>query len=158
MSDPFASIFGARGNHAGIIHEIRIGQHQEARQRAIEAYRAGIALPDVHIADRTDTSQVIKVVGEDGQEMTMERRRELMEKSGKRPMFNPDGTPTGEVYTNAFDPLVEPERFGKSAEENRPPIRIVKPRELDITAVIQEVEARKVDLTKLDGYEGIQAS
>lgn len=158
MSDPFASIFGAKGNFAGVIHEIRISAHQQARQQAIDAYKAGIALPDVHIADRTKPIGPLKVVGEDGQEMTVERRRQLMEAAGKRPMFNPDGTPTGEVYTNAFDKVVEPERFGKSAEENRHTMRVVKPVELDILKVVQEVETSRVDLTSVEGYEGIQGA
>lgn len=135
MVDPFFNGGGeiVSGGSVGVVRRISMVQLQ--KEKAISAYRRNIALPDVHIADR-DEEYVPKVVGEDGEELTIERRRQLM--AGKKPMFDSKGEETQEVYTDKFDEDIEAEPLGKTAVENRPGIRVVRPRELEIKLDIDE--------------------
>ena len=144
-SDFSASFLGMGSNidPIGIVHEH--SRVQEMRERALSAYRNNIALPDVYIADRTRDFQA-KVVGEDGEEMTVERRAALMREAGVKPMFDENGDPTDQSYVSgdetsalrqsAFDSVIESERLGKSAEDNREETRIIQPRELDISDIV----------------------
>lgn len=126
MADPFSFLGKSGGVSSGVYQSVDV--QQLARQKAIEAYRQGIAAPDVHIADRFDETQPL-VLGEDGKPLTPERVRQLMKEAGVKPMFDQDGKPTGEVYTDKFD-TIESERIGESAERGRHPVRVVKPKAL----------------------------
>jgi len=133
----------------------RINQQQEARQRAVDAYRRNILLPDVALADRrVPYTPVIK--GEDGLEITAERRAQIMAEAGVKPMFALDeagiARPTGETYGDKFD-HVTPERLGESAEKNRHEMMIVLPRELtdeDITSAQEEMTGRAMWIGELE--------
>lgn len=131
MSDPFTNSGGSICGGGGIAATDTISAVRLARENAISAYRNNIALPDVHVADREEEF-VPLVVGEDGQELTLERRRQLMEEAQVAPMFDSDGKSTGQLYTGVFDDVVTPERLGKTAEANRHGYRFVQPRELEI--------------------------
>lgn len=129
---------GSNIDPVGIVHQH--SQIQEQRERAISAYRNNIALPDVYIADRTSDYQA-PTVGEDGQEMTLERRAQLMKEAGASPMFDQQGNPTGAAYVtdaeqSVFDQVIQSERLGQSAEANREEIRVVQPRELDMLEIV----------------------
>jgi len=150
MSDPFSNTGGSSfGNSEEVPLIHTVSPSREASERAISAYRHNIALPDVHVADRHQ-EYVPVVVGEDGQELTPERRRQLMEQAGVQPMFDEHGKPTGQTYvvmgdegaSSPFDEHIEPERIGLSAERNRPNPRVVRPREFDIRADIDEDTVR----------------
>lgn len=147
MTDPFANSAGlAPITGQGIEQSINVRQMQ--RQRAIDAYRNNIALPDVHIADRNDRTPP-RVVAEDGEELTPERRAQLMREAGVRPMFSEDGKATDQEYDgHEFDGVVETERLGKTAEENRGPVRVVQPRELQIEVEI-DVAGSSLQVAKL---------
>jgi hypothetical protein len=129
MSDPFAQFFGKSGNSAYYRY---VSASQIATQKAIENYKAGIATPDVYIADRTK-EYIPTILAEDGKPLTLERRKELM--AGKPTQFI-DNKLSETDYTALFDKDIEPERIGKSAEKARPPIRIVKAKELDISEIL----------------------
>jgi hypothetical protein len=94
--------------------------------------QSNIALPDLYVIDRADTKPP-PCLGEDGQEMTFERRQQLM--AGKKPMFDAtdpnDMTTakfTGTDYTKAFDNDITQEKLGESAIKNRPKgLRVYKP-------------------------------
>ncbi len=124
-------VFGGNAQPPGLHFEI--SHQQQQVQRALAAYRNNIALPDVHVASRHDRSQP-PVLGEDGEEMTFERRASLM--AGKRPML--EQTPDGRVrivdqdFSQQFDEDIGQERLGKSAIENRPGMRVVRPKELEL--------------------------
>ncbi len=60
--------------------------HESRTQKAIEAYRAGILLPDVSVA-RHDQPAVVKgVVGDDGKAITLEDRQRI---AAQRKAFDP---------------------------------------------------------------------
>ncbi len=87
-----------------------------------------------------------KIVGEDGEELTIERRRELM--AGKKPMCDENGElRSDENYTEQFDDDIEQERLGKTAEENRPGMRIVQPRELELQLDIDDTTVKSSEGT-----------
>lgn len=123
---------------------VRMSQHQLAADKAIGAYKRNIATPDVHIADRSK-SFVPVVLGEDGEEMTFERRQQLM--VGKQPMFDENGEPLGysgdpldgaEDYRGQFDGDIESERLGESAENNRGGYQAIQPKELELPFEVDE--------------------
>lgn len=120
----------ANGNITPMIQTVRADSL--ATDRAIIAYRNNIAPPEIAIADRT-VEYVPTVVGEDGKEITPERRAQLMQESGAEPMFNAEGKPNeGVNYLGVFDRVIETERLGKSAEDARPGYRVVRPREVEL--------------------------
>ncbi len=137
MSNIFGNAGGGVVDPTGSVIEQRVSVARLSTERALAAYRQNIAMPDVHIADRT-VAFVPVILGEDGQELTPERRRQLMAEARVRPMFDVFGEPTGEQYTGAFNTVIAQERLGESAERNRPPIRIVQPRELEVELDIDE--------------------
>lgn len=103
---------------------------QVRRTRAINAYRQNIALPDVYIADK-DVPLNIKVLGEDGQELTPEMRKKRME--GKQTYIDPATNRIRDINFGAqFAGEIKPEPLGESAVKNRPPIRQIVPRELEL--------------------------
>jgi len=116
MSDPFARMFD---NLAGEHRKVSAVDMQ--RDRAISAYRQNIALPDVWIADR-DAAYEAKVVGEDGNEMTLERRQELMR--GTKPCIDETGRLRKDVDYRTEEWDIGTERLGDSAVKNRPGIRM----------------------------------
>ncbi len=145
MPDPFFNGGGdiVHGAATKAVHSINVAQMKA--EKAISAYRHNIALPDVHIADRNEEF-VPKIVGEDGEELTIERRRELM--AGKKPMCDENGElRSDENYTEQFDDDIEQERLGKTAEENRPGMRIVQPRELELQLDIDDTTVKSSEGT-----------
>jgi len=138
------SFFDRRGGHlfGSIETQLvrRLDMTEVSMQRAVNAYRNGLALPDVHIADR-DEKFVPRVVGEDGQELTVERRAQLMRDAGVKPMFDEEGHETAEHYVSAFESVIGQERFGESAERNRRGMRIVTARELVLELDIDDKKA-----------------
>jgi len=102
---------------------------QYQKDRVLEAYRNNIALPEVSIADHK-VNQVIEAVGEDGHEMTWERRVALAQ---GRPQGTKD-TPAGLDLRDDVDFRVirdndlTPERYGASADIRKPQIRVIRPR------------------------------
>ena len=137
------------GGLFGSIAEMRfIDAIQQRRDAAISMYRhANIAMPDVHIADR-NVEFIPKIVGDDGQELTPERRAELMKKS--KPCVDENGRVRG------LDPLAEDidyvedfkdipqEVWGTAAVANRPPMRKITPRELELPIEEETLESAKV--------------
>jgi len=139
MTDPFAILRSP-------IAEVR----QMSCNRTLDLWRqSNIALPDLHVIDRSDTT-IPKSVGEDGQEMTFERRQQLM--AGKTPMFtasDPSNHATaqfsGASYTLAFEMDIAQEPLGESAIANRPKgLRVFKP------VVWSPVEDQLPELTILE--------
>lgn len=124
------------GTGADIASIVQIGAVQAAKERALAAFRQNIALPDVHVADRT-REFVPVVVGQDGAPMTAERRAEMMKAAGVKPMFDETGKATGQDYSTGFDKVIEVERIGESAERNRHQIRVVQTKELSEDALRQ---------------------
>lgn len=123
--------FGGNAQPPGLHFDV---SHQQMQmRRALSAYRNNIALPDVHVASRFDRSKPPEL-GEDGQEMTFERRQQLM--AGKKPMLEQgeDGRVrvVEQDFRGQFDQDIEREELGKSAIANRPDARIVRPRELEL--------------------------
>lgn len=141
MTDPFSDHTLNNGSSDGITHCVHNIRYQ--MERAIEAYRRNIALPDVHIASRSDRS-IPPSVGEDGEEMTFERRQQLMQ--GKQTMCDESGRVRGidpridenNDYLHAFDNDIHPERLGKSAEDCRHQLRIVQPKVLELDFEIDD--------------------
>jgi hypothetical protein len=124
MTDPFATL-------KPLTHTAEV--RYQASNQSLELWRqANIALPDLYVIDRADTKPP-PCLGEDGQEMTFERRQQLM--AGKKPMFeaaDPNDMTTAKFtraeYTHAFDNDIQPEKLGESAIKNRPKgLRIFKP-------------------------------
>jgi len=70
-----------------------INASELSMERIVSAYRQNVALPDVHIADRESEFEPV-VVAEDGEELTPERRVQLMREAGVKPMFDEQGKPT----------------------------------------------------------------
>jgi len=132
------------GGLPGIEHVSQISRAAMNAERAISSYRKGLILPDVWVADR-ESGYTPTSVGEDGQEMTFERRRQMM--TNKNPMFDETGKATEEQYFNAetgesvFDKDIEQERLGASAEENRPGLRIALVKELQLPVTDDMVDA-----------------
>jgi len=121
-------------------------------ERIVSAYRQNVALPDVHIADRESEFEPV-VVAEDGEELTPERRVQLMREAGVKPMFDEQGKPTDQTYLGVFDDLIDQERMGKTAEENRPGYRVVQPRELELEYDIDEWSVANAKPIKEDHAE-----
>lgn len=123
MTDPFASLIPQ--SSAGEVRYVR-------NNSTLDTWRVcNIALPDLHVIDRSDMSMP-KVLGQDGEAMTPERRKQLME--GRTPLFsctNPDDNTTAtfnDVDYTKDTIAIEPEQLGKSAIENRPKgLRVFKP-------------------------------
>jgi hypothetical protein len=134
MTDPF---FNGGGDCfigvPGLV--VRMSQARIAADKAISAYRNNIARPDLHVADRFQPLDV-KVLAEDGQELTLERRQKLME--GKPTMIDENGNIRNVNYVELFEGEIESERLGKSAEDNRPGYRIARPKELVIPFEVTE--------------------
>lgn len=121
MSDPFARLLDQTlGAH------IKQEVSSPRREQAIAAYRQGIALPDVSIADRFSPYEPL-VIGSDGQLMTTERRRKLME--GKPTMCDEHGKIRTDLDYRKMHWDVEEEPLGESAVKNRPGIRVAPVRE-----------------------------
>jgi hypothetical protein len=116
--------------------ESRIDIVRLRRERSIAALKNSLVLPDVWIADRSDCSQPV-VLGEDGKEMTFERRQEMMR--GKQPMFM-DGKATETDYRAAFDQDIVPEPLGSSAVKNRPGMRILPTKDMEIAPKLDTPE------------------
>lgn len=131
--NPFGNYGGdvfANGGQSPIVHTVRADVL--AADRAIMAYRNNIAAPDIAIADRT-VPYVPVVLGEDGQELTPERRAQLMRESGAKPMFNERGKlRPGLDYRQSFDRVIDTEELGRSAVNARPGYRVVRPREIEL--------------------------
>lgn len=128
MGDPFANPGGELvGGLLGptIEHQIRMNQIKKAK--AIEAYRNNLALPDVHVAEHWEWAKPLepKVVGDDGEELTLEKRRQIM--ADKRKAVENGDLVQGVDYTEAFDEDIGQERLGEAAENNREGIRVVRP-------------------------------
>jgi hypothetical protein len=137
MSDPLRGTPGIMGGTgADIASVVQIGAVQAAKERALAAFRQNIALPDVHVADRTKPF-VPMIVGQDGAPITPERRAEMMRAAGVKPMFDENGKATNQRYTESFDGVIEVERIGESAERNRHQIRVVQTKELSEDALRQ---------------------
>lgn len=102
----------------------KIGITQMATQRAISAYRNNILLPDVHQARLGDMTPV-ESVGEDGQPMTPERRRQLME--GKKPWIE---NPQMDRRNLLSEEELPTEELGLAEIARRKGIRRVTPVEL----------------------------
>lgn len=117
MSDPFSRLLE--------VQEHKIDARQMQTQKCLEMYRAGIALPDLAIADRFAKYDPV-IVGEDGKEMTLERRKELMK--GKPPCVV-DGDIRKDVDYSQLVWDIPTERLGAAGARNRPGIRVVVPRE-----------------------------
>ena len=143
MIDPRFTNSG--GNLFGTAIERTVRMSQLKREKAVTAYRNNIALPDVHIADRTKDF-VPLIVGDDGQPLTEERRRQLMKEAGVKPMFDENGQPTDQTYLtggeSAFDKVIGTERLGETAEASRPGMRVVQPRELELIPDLDEDSVR----------------
>lgn len=92
-----------------------------------------LATPDLHVANRA-TGFVPRIVGEDGQEMTMARRQELMK--GKPTMADLAATGVDPMdvgqYTTLFDKDIELEEMGASAIANRRGFQRVVTQELEL--------------------------
>lgn len=147
MSDPFANIMPTAGRTQTVI------VHEQKQNQTFAAWRqAHIAMPDLHVVDRKQA--LPEPIADDGQPLTMARIQALMGEDVK-PMFEPssDGDnrnakPTGQVYTQVFDARLTPERIGKSAEERRPPMRVVPPVEADLSDCVR---ADRLALSSLEG-------
>lgn len=140
MADPFSFLSKGGSTPSGHVRHVT----NQRREAVISAYRHNIALPELHIADR-DKPFVPVIVGEDGQEMSPERRAEMMK--NKTPMIDENRRvrgidPEAELvdYTEQFEGDIERERWGKSAEENRPGMRIVRPKQLRIQLEVEALE------------------
>ena len=117
MADPF-SRFSVGGSPLDGIHA-----EAEQHSRWIQAYRHNILLPDVTLVSRKEPIGDILVIGEDGEILTPERRRQLAE---ERRVQN------GDYRTSEYKSMGEREKWGESAVKCRPPcLRIVTPKEFD---------------------------
>lgn len=129
--DPFDALVGI--TTPSVIQQINLRQLQ--LQQSLGAYaNHHIATPDLHIANRRST-YVPKIVGEDGQEMTMERRAQLMQ--GKPTMADlavsgADPMDVGD-YTQLFtEQDIGLEELGAAAVANRAGFRQVVACELEL--------------------------
>ena len=145
MTDPFKMLQPDKAPQA----IIRQAQHEQSAG-SLGIWRAcHIAMADLHIID---PNQVIKPpIADDGQELTFERRQELMK--GKKTFFEQVTDQSkqwlaklsGETYHDKFTEI-EPERIGKSAEANRPNhMKICPPREAKI-----ELNETNTDMSVLE--------
>lgn len=124
MSDPFFNGFGNAIGTSNDLPGLVISQtaHQQEIARMMRLYSEyGIALPAVHVADHRSTSH-IPVLGEDGQEMTPERRAARVARLKALNLSPAEFCAAGDK-----DGIVE-EELGSSAVRNRPGIRVIKPR------------------------------
>jgi hypothetical protein len=128
MRDPFADL-------VAYVHSV--SAVQQAKERVLAAYRNNIVLPDLAVADK-DVPFVPKVIGEDGQEMTWERRQALMKDrpvmlDENRRIRGMDAEADQVVdYRPSAEGLIETAPLGANAEANRKPIQVVTPRVLDL--------------------------
>jgi len=141
MTDPFKLLQPDKAPQA----IVRQAQHEQSSGSLGMWRNCHIALPDLHVID---PNQVIKpAVADDGQELTFERRQELMK--GKKTFFEQsedqaNAPLSGETYHDKFTE-VEPERWGKSAEDARPKgMKIVMPKEAKI-----ELNSTNTDISVL---------
>lgn len=126
MGDPFSFSNPTAGPLPGFKIEQVIKMNQERRARAIDAYRNNIAVDDMYVITHRLFAQPVDVpvVGEDGQPLTPERRRQIM--AGKPTMAEDADFD----YRTAFDDI-ESEPLGRTAESLREGIRIVRPLDED---------------------------
>lgn len=125
----------------GINPQAQVEQiRQTASQKAIEAYRAGLLLPSVSVADATRPAVVSGIVGDDGKAITLEERQRI---AAARKPFDPkrafeSRSPVGD--DQGYDKDLEGrkvEPIGESAQkviDANPDFRIAPVRnELEIT-------------------------
>jgi hypothetical protein len=142
MKDPFFNSGGevVTGPSSAVVHKVNISQMKA--EQAVSAYKRNVAIPGVHIADR-DIPFEAKEVGEDGQEMTFERRQELMK--GKPPMIDEDGQMRDHDYRDEFE--IETEELGETTQRELEAegYRVVQARELEVSPEIDidMIEAAK---------------
>jgi hypothetical protein len=107
-----------------------------ALQRSIEAFRNNILLRGTTMIDRDKPAEVKPPVGDDGQPLTKEKRREI---ASKRAAYDPESFGKKEDLGYAQDLQDHPvEALGESAEKAiqlQPEMTIVRPKELTLPEV-----------------------
>lgn len=131
MKDPFFNGGGDFLTSGSFVSRINI--QQERRQQMISHYKNDLAVPGLHIVDK-DVEFVPVIIGEDGQEMTYERRKELMK--GKPTMFDKDGNRVDFDYRDAFEIDTEPIGTSTQKAAEAEGYRIVKARELELAPLV----------------------
>lgn len=146
MTDPFANV------DTQIVTKFSMVRAQT--DRVLAAYRENIALPEVSIADRTKPYEPV-VVGEDGQPMTFERRQQLMK--GKPTMVDERGRVRQDLnYRDLFADEITPEPLGATGMKHKPPVRLVRPRELQLEGAPKEAYVSKcVFSAPVDCFESL---
>jgi len=105
---------------------------ERAKDRVIAAYRENILLPEVALADRFAPEEIPPALGEDGEELTYERRVELMQKAGVKPMIDENGKRVKQDYVALTTGVVKSEQLGASSTKFRRPVRLVQARDAEL--------------------------
>jgi len=116
MVDPFAT-------HLGVPAQYRRYSHaQERRARDVRAYFDGLAMPGLVVVDHQhpDTPPVI---GQDGQELTWERRQQLAAERRLSAQHIDLDLDYRQVWED-----VEEEGLGRTGNQLLPPLRIIRPK------------------------------
>lgn len=117
------------GGPPPVIQEVSMRQLRAQHSLSLYADQ-GLASPDLAIADQRVEFKP-RVVGEDGQEMTFERRQQLMAGRPTLKQIADEVKSTGKSVDEVYDYTKAPiditiERLGKAAEAARAPWRVVK--------------------------------
>lgn len=133
MADPFGH------SDAGGIPASGIHRPVQQEARWLSAYSQGVLLQDVTLVDRNAPPVITGFIGEDGEEMTYERRCEIAK---SRQMADPK-----DFRTATFgDALGKREPYGKTPVElRRKDIVIVTAREADPTCADTADEMAELD-------------
>lgn len=115
MSDPFYTGGQLLGGLSGA--EIVMNTPSQRAAHDVNAYRNNVAPAGLAIADRRDRTP-IAVLGQDGQELTLERRQQIMNAIREG------------ADEEQLDELCTAEKLGESAQKHLPGTRFVQPREL----------------------------
>jgi len=123
MSD---HIFGSNGAIDPLnlaIHE-QVNLREEVMQSSLAYYDEGILTPGTYLADRTDPMAVTAVLGEDGEEMTLDKRQKLAKERADQGQSYLDDEDVD--YRQGTLSIVT-EQIGTSAQKHLLPLRIAPP-------------------------------